>query len=196
MRVLVLVAFAVVLAGCDLTGDDGSSVQPAQLEGFVLQEEDLSDEFIRFDEGRQGITDTPGGSAADLNRFGRIAGWKARYRRPGTTQTEGPLVVASLVDLFESTDGAEDELAALRDRLEESELQWTPEAAPELGNEALAVTVTQGAGRTQAVFFLVGWRQGELVGSLEVNGFAGKLTLDDAISLAQKQAARMPPAAD
>jgi hypothetical protein len=194
MRFLVLVSAAVVLAGCSLTGDDSGSVEPAQLEGLVLQQDDLANEFVQFDEGPQGIADTPGGRAADLNRFGRRGGWKARYRRPGTAETEGPLVVASLVDLFESTGGAEDELAALRDRLEESDLLWTTEAAPELGDEALAMKVSQGTGRTQAVFFLVGWREGELVASLEANGFADKLTLEDAISLAQKQAQRMSEA--
>lgn len=198
MRTLAFLTMAVLLAGCSLGGDgddDGAQVKPGELQKVVLQPEDVPRVFIRFDEGRQGISDSPGGRREDANRFGRRGGWKARYRRSGTTETVGPLVIVSLIDAFESAGGAEDEYEALAADLREAELDWRPVEAPDLGDESLAMTFTQGTGPTKVDFFQLAWREGNAVASLEVNGFAGNVELGDASSLAEKMARRISGAA-
>ena len=190
MRALALFVAALVLAGCSLTGDDGgSSVTPERLKDLVLQPADLPSAFFRFDEGRQGAVETGG----QPERFGREGGWKARYRRAGTVATEGPLVVASLVDLFQSADGAEEELAAVRAARPVQGPGWKPVEAPKLGDEAIALTTDQGTGRNRIRFFFVAWRDDDVTASVEANGFAG-LALEDVVALAQKQARRIADA--
>lgn len=190
MRALLILGIALLLAGCSLGGGEGGSVKAGELERLVLQPGDVPTVFIRFDEGRQGIADQPGGQS-DMNRFGRQGGWKARYRRSGTTETKGPLVIASLVDVFKSTSGAKDEYEAEQAVLGEGEPDWQPVDAPELGDEALAMTFDQGSGQSRVSFFHIAWRDDNAVASLEVNGFGGKVGLADAVALAQKQARRI-----
>jgi hypothetical protein len=189
MKVTTLVALALLLAGCSLGGDGGASIERAELEALVLQPEDLSAAFSQFDQGRQGIVDRPSGERSDPSRFGRIDGWKSRFRRAGSAQTRGPLVIASLVDLFESTDGAKDDLAAI------DGAGFDPIDDPELGDEARAWESVQGAAAGGVRYYLIAWREENATASLLVSGFEGRLTLDDALGLARKQAARMSRAA-
>ncbi len=163
----------------------------AELPRTVLQPADLSRVFIRFDEGRQVMADNPGGSRADPERFGRRDGWKARYRRPGTQQTPGPLVIESRVDLFDSSGGADDDLEAARGDLEEGEVEWQPIDEPGLGDESFAATLVEGAVR----YYQVYWRQDNVMASLNVNGFEGRLALEEVLELARKQEARVASAA-
>jgi hypothetical protein len=187
MRALVLFLATLFLAGCSLTGDDGgSSVPPERLKDLVLQPSDLSSAFFRFDEGRQGAAEAGG----QPGRFGREGGWKARYRRAGTAQTRGPLVVASLVDLYQAADGAEEELAAVR-AARTAEGGWKAVEAPDLGDEAFALTTEQGIGASRIRFFYVAWRDADLTASVEANGFSGGLVLEDVVALARKQARRI-----
>lgn len=191
MRALAVFFAVVLLAGCSLGGDDGGgSVEPGQLQRLVLQPADVPRVFVRFDEGRQGTTDQPAGRA-DINRFGRDGGWKARYRRPGTAATVGPLVIASKADVFGSAQGARDEYEALRSDLNEGELEWLPVDAPKLGDDTFALSLVQGTGQARIRFFLVAWREDNVVALLEVNGFAGKVDAEDAVALARKQARRI-----
>jgi hypothetical protein len=44
-------------------------------------------------------------------------------------------------------------------------------------------------------FAVVAWRRANITASIEVNGFAGNLGLEDALELARKQAARIDEAA-
>ena len=161
-----------------------------ELEQLVLQPADVGSGFVQFDEGRQGIADTGG----DPAQFDRVEGWKARYRAD-TNAIRGPLVIASLVDLFESSDGADDDLEALREERISPESGWQPAEDPGLGDESFALTLVQGIGARAVRSYLVAWRRGELTGSVDVNGFERGLTLDDAVALAQKQARRMDEAA-
>ena len=188
MRFLVL-ATMLVLAGCSLGGDGGASIERAQLEALVLQPEDLSAAFSQFDEGRQGTVDRPAGERSDPTRFGRIDGWKSRFRRAGSARTRGPLVIASLADLFESTDGAKDELEAI----EEEGFDAIDE--PQIGDEARAWESLQGGGAGGVRYYLIAWREENATASLLVSGFEGRLTFDDALDLARKQAGRMTRAA-
>jgi hypothetical protein len=190
MRALALLTIAVLISGCSLGGDDdGVSIEKDQLRTLVLQPEDVPSVFSRFDEGRQGIADTPGGSRSDPARFGRVEGWKSRYRRSGGPMTKGPLVIESRADLFESADGAADEL----DAIEETGLD--PLDEPELGDDARAFQNHQGGSGEGVRYFLIAWREDNVTAALLVSGFEGKLTLENVLELARKQAGRTSRAA-
>jgi hypothetical protein len=197
MRALALLLAVVLLVGCSIVGDGDSGVlgKPGVLQKLVLQPEDLPQVFLRFDEGQQGIADMPAGQRGDATRFGRNGGWKARYRRSGTTKTEGPLVIASLVDLFESSDGAKEDLEAVRSELEDGELPWKSADSPELGDESVAGSFEQGSGATRVAYFRITWRRENVTATLEVNGFHDRVELADAVELARKQANRIDQAA-
>jgi hypothetical protein len=185
------------LAGCSLAEDGGgTSLKVAELEKLVLQPEDLPRSFVRFDEGRQITADLPGGTRADPARFGRRDGWKARYRRGGTIQTTGPLVIESKADLFGSGEGAEDEFEAARADADETEPEWQPIGEPGLGDESFAATLLEGTETSGVRFYQVVWREGNAVASLNVNGFARGLTLEDALELARTQERRIEDVAE
>lgn len=188
-RTLALLAVLLV-TGCMSDGSPG--IREGDLEKLVLQPSDLPAAFQRFDEGHQVQADFPAGTRADPARFGRVEGWKARYRRPGTSATRGPLVVESRVDLFESDDGAGEELDAHRAEQGASGMRRLPE--PDLGEEAFAGTLVQGGAATGVRFYLVAWRDRDVTASVFVNGFDGKLTLDEALELARRQQRRIEAA--
>lgn len=179
-----------LLAGCSL-GEDGASIERSELGRIVLQPGDLSEVFVRFDEGRQVSTDSPGGRRADRTRFDRIEGWKARYHRPGTPQTVGPIVIESRADLFDSTDGAGDDLDAARADIAESTSGWKPIDEPGLGDKSFAATSVGGGVRYYVVF----WRHDNATATLNVNGFDRKLALAEVLALARKQDDRIAHAA-
>lgn len=189
MKVPALVAVALLLAGCSL-GDDGggASIERGQLEALVLQPEDLPRAFVVFDEGRQAIADRPTGGRSDPTRFGRIDGWKSRYRRAGSQQTKGPLVIVSFADVFESSDGAEDELDAI------DEEGFEAREAPDVGDDARAWESLQG-GANGVRYYLIAWREENATASLLASGFEGRITFADVLALARKQAARLSRAA-
>ncbi len=179
----------VVVTGCSL-GESGSSIDRGKLRQLVIQPSDLPRVFVRFDEGRQIMADSPGGARADPDRFDRIDGWKARFRRGGTRKTAGPLVIESRVDLFESAGGAEDDFDAARGDLGESGLGWKPIDEPGLGDESFAATFVQG-GFGAVRHYLVFWRNENATALLNANGFDGKLALADVLELARKQQRRI-----
>jgi hypothetical protein len=160
-------------------GGGGAKVERKELSAIVLQPADLSSGWVRFDEGRQTRADARG----DAARFGRIDGWKARYKRSGNT-TSGPLVIDSRADLFESAGGATQEL----DRLKAASHLLA--GVPEVGEGRVATTQRQ-AGTPAVRFYTITWRQGNVAASLSVNGFDGKVTFDQALELAYKQQRRI-----
>jgi hypothetical protein len=169
--------------------DDEGGYETSALERMVLLADDLEGPWTRFDWGRQGSADQPSGARSQPGRFGREDGWKARYRRPGTKQTSGPLVVESRADVFDSPGGATDDFDAYGSELETSGTAIAE--VPDLGERAVVATLAQGDVR----FFLVMWRDANAVASINVNGFEGKLTREHALELARKQHARMRAAA-
>jgi hypothetical protein len=184
-------------AGCAGGGNE-RSIPATALPNLVLQPKDLSAEFSRFDEGPLALADAPVGDRADLDRFGRVGGWKARYRRAGSPATRGPLVVESRVDLFEGAGGAEEELDTHTDELEL--LVRHPSSSrlleiEDLGEEASALAPVQGDAGGSAVFFTVVWRHENAVASVVANGFAGRLVLRDVLELARAQERRIDAAA-
>jgi hypothetical protein len=190
-RLSIILAIALA-AGSGCMGDDSQAVDKTELKQLVLQREDLPRAFIRFDEGRQTRIDQPGGTLAEVDRFGREDGWKARYRRPGSPSTKGPLVVESKVDLFGDSGGAQKELEAERDDVVEG--LRVEDSAPKLGDESFVATGTQGSGRFAVRFYLVGWRHENAAATVLANGFEGKLTRAQVIELARKQQARLEAA--
>ena len=191
LRLAILVA-VVLAAGSGCMGDDSSAIDKSELKGLVVQPSDLPNAFIRFDEGRQTRIDQPGGTLAEVDRYGRQDGWKARYRRPGSPATKGPLVVESKVDVFGDSGGAEKELAAERDDVVEG-LRVEGDA-PGLGDESFVATGTQGSGRFAVRSYLVAWRHENAAATVLANGFEGKFTREQAIELARKQQARLAAA--
>jgi hypothetical protein len=186
-----VIVLIVLVAGCSFGGEEGGRVELGELSTLVLQPDDLPPVFDRFDEGRQVMADSPGGSRAEPTRFGRRDGWKSRYRRTGTPRTEGPLVVESRADLFDSSGGAKDDLEAARQDLEEGELEWQPIGEPGLGDESFAATLVQGGGTSGVRFYQVFWREANVTASLSLNGFEGRLALAEALELARKQERRI-----
>ena len=191
MRVSSLLLLCLLLVGCSLDGSGGgATIERGQLESLVLQPQDLPPAFVQFDGGRQVIADTPGGKRSDRARFGRIDGWKARYRRPGSAATPGPLVVESRADLFRSAEGAEDELEAI------AETDFAELEPPRLGDEAKAFESRQGASGQSLVYFLVAWREHNVTSLILASGFARRFSFDDALALARKQQARLAAAGE
>ena len=183
-----------LLVGCSV-GDDDASIEATELAKLVLQPEDLPQAFVRFDEGRQIGIDSPGGRRADPSRWGRINGWKAHYRRSGTSKTPGPIVIESRADVFKDVGGAEDDLGAARADLGDSEFGWKPIDEPGLGDESFAATFVQESALTPVRNYQVVWRDDNAVASLTVNGFERKLALSDVLELARKQQRRIAHAA-
>jgi hypothetical protein len=193
-RIAVLVCLSLLVA-CG--GGDREAVERHELEHVVLQPADVPTVFERFDEGRLLRTDQPGaGERADPARFGRQEGWKARYKRSGTQATRGPLVIESRVDLFEDEGGAEQELAARREELVSRETAAESLEDPALGDEAVTVTFLQPGAMRDVRFYMVVWREANVTAGVLVNGYEGKLTLDQTLDLARKQQLRIARAAE
>lgn len=180
---------ALAVAGC---AGDSSGIPESALSTVVLQLADLPEPFEQFDEGRQGTAETTGAFRADPGRFGRVDGWKARYRRPGTASTPGPLVIESRADLFGGDEGATRDLDAYRKELEQA-VQATGGrllAPLELGSEAIGMTFREDRVR----FFRIAWRHANATALLFVNGFDERLELADVLALARKQQRRLEDA--
>lgn len=196
MRVLLAAACLLAIAGCSFGGgeEEESTFEVGQLGLLVLQPKDVPRAFVRFDEGRQRNADQPPGRP-DPGRFGREQGWKARYRRPGSPRTQGPLVIESRADLFESSDGAKDELEASESELEEAETAeappWQSIDAPRLGDDSFAMSGSQQAFGGGVRFYLIVWREDNLTASILANGFEGRFTLNEALRLARRQQERI-----
>jgi hypothetical protein len=191
-------AAAIALGGCSPFEDDSAQAIPARaLPTLVLQSEDLDDGFLRFDEGALAIADSPVGERSDPARFGREGGWKSRYRRRGTAETPGPLVVESRVDLFDGSRGADDEFGFLRSELElqarhPADLQFSE--VSELGDEAIALAPTRAGRRGSFAAVTVAWRHANVTASVIANGFGGRFGLNGVVRLARAQQRRIDAA--
>jgi hypothetical protein len=162
---------------------------------LVLQPADLPRGFTEFDSGRQVRIDAHPGPREDRERFGRIDGWKARYRWGGARTARRPIVLESRADLFETDGGAGRDIDAYRKELGRptagSGARVSELAPPKLGDDALAFRSTQGT----LVFVTVAWRRANATGSLLAEGFAGRLEPRDVYALARRQARRLDRAA-
>lgn len=191
-RTFILLVVA-ALAGC---GDGTKLISESALPKLVLQAADLAPVFVRFDAGNLSRRDMSP-PRTDPSRFGRRDGWKARYRRAGSTATRGPLVVQSTVDLFGSADGAKRDLLAYRAGFDAA-VREAPGgklvAAPTIGSASYALAQRQPGAVRPVLFFTVAWRDRNVTASVLVEGFQGKITLGDAAALALKQQRRIAEA--
>jgi hypothetical protein len=182
----------ILLSACGSDGGDEIAVGKASK--LVLRESDLRGPFQAFYVGPLARLDTSGTARADPQRYGRKGGWIARFNRPGSAATSGPLVVESRVDLFGGAGGAKSDLAAYR-RVFVAVIGRSGGAArlvdaPPLGDEAVAMTTLQ-RGLHDIRFYTVAWRDRNSTASLAVNGFDGRVTLADAVALARRQEQRI-----
>jgi hypothetical protein len=182
-----LVVLVVGLAGCG--SSDGPKIAKAHLASLVLQPADVPG-FTQFSDNAQARSDVNAGPRGHLDRFGRVGGWIARYRRGGDAKTPGPLVVESRADLFGSAGGAKEDLdayagefAALYGGAGGRRLD-----APKIGAGAVAYGLVQRAVR----FYAIAWREGNATASVVAQGFS--LSLVDAAALARKQERRIASA--
>jgi hypothetical protein len=179
-----------IAAGC---GSSAARITAKELPTLVLQPRDLPAAFERFDEGAQVSLDRVPGPRYDTSRFGRAGGWKARYQRPGTTSTRGPLVVESRADVFAHSSGARDDLAAYRDQFVHS-VGAHLLRAPALGDEAVAMTQLR-PGTPGTRYYSIAWRTANATGSVTANGFDGRFTFAQALALARAAERHMARAA-
>ena len=186
---------AVAVAGCAGSGGSGDepSVPAGKLSQAVLQPDDLPSVFTRFDAGRLVGSDLHPGPRGALDRFDREGGWKARYKRAGSSATAGPLVVQSLVDGFASGGGARDDLDAYEQEFRQAVSSSRGSAelidAPRVGDESVAYLRVQ-EGEPATRFYTLAWRYGNVTASVAADGFAG-LTTGQVVRLARKQQARI-----
>jgi len=192
-RLLLLVLLAVV-AGCSL-GDDAGPLRADALPGLVLLPSDLPPDYVRFDQGDQGKADSSPREIVDPVRFGRLGGWKARYRLPSGSKAAGPAVIDSRADVFEAEDGAAEDLEQLREGLKTGFGGGVETLrSPELGDDSVAATLEQGSGRFATRFYFFAWRHANATAFLTVNGQGSALKAADARRLAGIQAARIAAA--
>jgi hypothetical protein len=191
-----LLALAVVLLATGCMGDDGggnSSISASDGESLVLQQEDVGSEFTQFDRGEQRRVDLSP-PRDDPERFGREGGWKSRFSRTGTRETEGALVIASLADLFGSADDAGEDFELYKASLDQFVAAGGREQrVSALGDEAYAVTYRQGVAPNVIDHYAIAWRNGAVTASVTANGY--RLTWSQALALARAQEDRIRAAA-
>lgn len=183
---VVLAAGVLVLTGC---GSSAKTIPAKKLSQLVLQRTDLPRGFTAFYLGPQ-LSGDQTGARGDPRRFRRTGGWIGRYHRGGSPKTKGPLVVASRVDLFKNAGGAKRDFQLYPQQLEQAGAKQID--VGKLGDQAVGVLVV-GTGAVTVRNYAIAWRERNATAELELNGF--KLTLQEALALARKQAARLRDAA-
>ena len=184
-RTALAICLAVALAGC---GSSGSTIPIENLNKLVLEPQDLGRPFHQFAGGKQGHLDNQA-PRDDPTRYGREGGWIARFNRPGSTKTRGPLVVESRADLFKSSGDAETDLRAFRELFASPALpQRRVVSVPKIGDEAVGQTFVQ-PGTKPLRFYRIAWRYRNATAAVTVEGF--NVRAADAIALARKQQRRL-----
>jgi len=168
----------------------GSKIPAGQLKRLVLTKSDLPAPFQSFADGPTAILDTRGTSRSDPQRFGRKGGWVARFNRAGTTSTDGPLIVASTVDLFGDAGGAKADLRAYLHQFEKQVADQQGSArlldVRGLGDQAVGITSVR-PGNPSVRFFTIAWRERNATASVAANGFGQRVELADVLRLARRQ---------
>lgn len=181
-RGLPLLLLVLLVAACGGSGKSNS---------LVLTQSDVGKGFKEFDKGPQVKADFAP-PRDKPKRFGRKSGAKSRFSRSGSPSTNGPLAIASLADVFASADGAHKDFELYKDALSlfvsTGGKMLSP---PDLGDEANAVTYTQGLRPNVFRYYVIAWRDGSVTASLTVSGADGKLTLGNVLDLARKQEKRI-----
>jgi hypothetical protein len=172
------------LAGC---GGGSTRVSAGDLGKLVLRQKDVGAPFSSFYVGRQVRLDTAGTSRSDGARFGRKGGWIARYHRPGSASTRGPLVIESRADVFGGPGGASSDVDAYRHDLEHvPAVRVRHFAVAGLGDEADGVTYVRPGALPVRTYTIV-WRDRNVSASITAQGYDGKLQEAAAVRLARAQ---------
>jgi hypothetical protein len=172
--------------------DKAPMADASSLPGLVLQPEDLGERFVRFADGRIARADLQPGPRADVTRFGRVDGWKARYRLDEAGTPPGPLVVVSMADLFADEGGAKRDIDAYREEFELA--RWAAVGVartvdvPAVGDETFGTSLEQAG----VFYYTIAWRFENVTASVLVQGF--ELSLEDAVALARTQQQRIAKA--
>jgi hypothetical protein len=191
-RRVAALAAVVALAGGGCSSDSGDREARARdLPKLVLQARDLPLGFAKFEAGKQVMADVTGRRRTDPERFGRRGGWKARFRRTGSQSADGPQLLESRADVFESTRGAEKDFEAYRGDLQELAGAKGGLDGPALGAESFALTRAQGSGRSRIRLYIVVWREGNVTAAVIATGFEGRISLAQVAELADDQARRI-----
>jgi hypothetical protein len=119
---------------------------------------------------------------ADGPRTGSRDDWRAAFKRAGTPETRGPLVVTSRVDVFAAAGSAARDLGRRSPagrRL----------AGVRVGQATVAAQLDQRLGARVSRHLTIAWRQGRVTAALQVSGF--RVSLAQALALARRQQARI-----
>jgi hypothetical protein len=160
----------------------------ARLAPLVLQPEDLSAvgrpaDYQQFDEGPQLRADMPGGSRGDPARFGRLGGWKSRYRVADPSATDIAFSIESRVDLFADSSGPPADLQAFAQDAPRTGARVTTTTRP-IGEGSVGLVNEQSTPRSIG-YYTVAWRRGPVLASIIVSGFKEVVSLEQAIALAE-----------
>jgi hypothetical protein len=172
---------AAVAGGCG----SSSGISSSHVKELVLTKADLRGEYSRFADGPTATLDTQGTTRADPERFGRQAGWVARFRRADGRRS-GALVIASAADVFRSSKGARDDLRAYAD-------DFARQTANGLGKRVVVRGLGESAvgarlsGPGGSASFVIAWVEGNATASVTASGLAEKLGVADVIALARRQ---------
>ena len=182
--VLLLCLVALPLGAC---GGGARTVAAGQLSSLVLGQKDVGRAFASFYDGPQVNLDNAGTVRADPQRYGREGGWIARYHRGGSPSTLGPLVIESRADVFKAAGGAKTDLLAYSDVLKQMPgARALRLAGPNIGDGSVGVTFVQASSKPLR-FYRIAWRDRNVTASVILEGFDGKLRLDQALALVRKQ---------
>jgi hypothetical protein len=104
-------------------------------------------------------------------------------------------VIASLADLFGSTDDAAEDFELYKTSLDQFVAAGGREQSVSgLGDDAYAVTYRQGVAPNEINHYAVAWRRGAVTASVTANGF--RLAWPQALALARAQDNRIRSAAE
>lgn len=192
-RLTIISACVLALAACD----NADTISADSAKTLVLSKRDLPADFASFAEGPTATLDTQGTPRADLQRFDRKSGWVARFNRPSSARTNGPVIVVSTVDVFGGEDGAKADLGAFRQQFGE-EIARRPAGArlvrvSALGDDVAAITSLQ-EGSPAVRFFTIAWRERNASASVTASGFADRIQLADVVRLARRQQQKLAAA--
>lgn len=187
LTVGVLVALG---AGC---GSHAAAPLPdRQLAKLVLQPSDVPN-LERFANTREVSSEQSPALGGDPERFGRQGGWVARYR--GSGAANGPLLLASTVEMFDAADGAGKFFGEqrTRDKRVEAATGLTSVDIPRVGDESYAYATPHARPGTIRTV-LVTWRDGRFVATALANGFAERMPVGVVPALVRRQDRRLAEA--
>jgi hypothetical protein len=173
-----------------------ASLDPATTARLVLQPDDLgpvggAESFVLFDEGPLARADAGLPPRADPARFGRLGGWKARYKRADTSARAGVLVIDSRVDVFPDDSGASADLDAYRElwRQRVADGNWETIQANVAGNPTVGLRSVRQRGAVRDLE--LAWSAGRYTGLVALSGLDESVSPETAQRLADLVSARM-----